>query len=118
MIRTNFFSYLCSCFFYSLNSFDYAKEFPIALEEMRADLISGKLKRHFHKIEGGIEEAPKALPMLFSGENIGKLCVGWEIDSAGETNFTYFPELSKFPRNRLLDRNFEVTCVFSIELSD
>jgi len=43
---------------------------------MRGDLISGKLKRHFHKIEGGIEEAPKALPMLFSGENVGKLCVG------------------------------------------
>jgi len=43
---------------------------------MRRDLISGKLKRHFHKIEGGIEEAPKALPMLFSGENVGKLCMG------------------------------------------
>jgi len=52
-------------FFHSLNSFDYAKEFPIALEEMGGDLISGKLKRHYHKIEGGIEEAPKALPMLF-----------------------------------------------------
>jgi len=76
MIRTNFFSYLCSCFFHSLNSFDYAKDFPIALEEMRRDLIGGKLKRHFHKIEAGIEEAPKALPMLFSGENVGKLCVG------------------------------------------
>ena len=81
------FSHLCSCFFYSLDSFDYAEDFPVALEEMRGDLISGKLKRHFHKIEGGIEEAPKALPMLFSGENVGKLCVDWELDSAGKTDF-------------------------------
>jgi len=64
------------------------KDFPVALEEMRRDLISGKLKRHFHKIEGGIEEAPKALPMLFTGENVGKLCVRRELDSAAaKTDF-------------------------------
>lgn len=38
-------------------------------------LANGKIKRRFHVVEGGIEQAPKALPMLFSGGNTGKLYV-------------------------------------------
>ena len=34
----------------------------------------GSLKRQFHVVEG-IEKCPEALPLLFSGGNIGKLCV-------------------------------------------
>jgi len=86
MIRTHPFpigAHVCC----SLNRFDYVKDFPVALEEMRRGLVSGEIKRHFHKIEGGIEEAPKALPMLFSGENVGKLCVDRAMGLAAETDF-------------------------------
>ncbi|KAF8149958.1 alcohol dehydrogenase [Crassisporium funariophilum] len=54
---------------------DYASEKPAAIEEMSKALISGALKRKFHIVEGGIEQAPIALPMLFSGGNTGKLVV-------------------------------------------
>ncbi|TFK40348.1 alcohol dehydrogenase [Crucibulum laeve] len=55
--------------------FDYAKQYPTAIEELGKGLASGKIKRKFHIVEGGIEQAPKALPMLFSGGNTGKLVV-------------------------------------------
>ncbi|KAF5359397.1 hypothetical protein D9756_003399 [Leucocoprinus leucothites] len=55
--------------------FDYVKEYPIALSEMGKGLASGKIKRRFHVVEGGIEQAPKALPLLFTGGNTGKLVV-------------------------------------------
>ncbi len=56
-------------------SFDYVEDYPVALAEMRRDLASGKIKRRFHMVEGGIGEAPRALPLLFSGANVGKLYV-------------------------------------------
>ncbi|KAK7044770.1 hypothetical protein R3P38DRAFT_2880773 [Favolaschia claudopus] len=53
---------------------DYAKEFPVAIEELSRGLADGSIKRKFHIVEG-LEQAPIALPMLFSGGNTGKLVV-------------------------------------------
>ncbi|KAG6842302.1 hypothetical protein C0991_010590 [Blastosporella zonata] len=55
--------------------FDYASRYPEAIDELSAGLIDGSIKRKFHIIEGGIEQAPKSLPLLFSGGNTGKLVV-------------------------------------------
>ncbi|PPQ85379.1 hypothetical protein CVT25_006410 [Psilocybe cyanescens] len=52
---------------------DYTSEYPAAIEELGKGLASGLIKRKFHIVEGGIEKAPVALPMLFSGGNTGKL---------------------------------------------
>lgn len=52
---------------------DYASEYPTAVAELAEGLRTGAIKRKFHIVEGGIEQAPKALPMLFSGGNTGKL---------------------------------------------
>ncbi|KAJ7931501.1 hypothetical protein B0H13DRAFT_2247571 [Mycena leptocephala] len=49
-------------------------EFPAAIEEMARGLADGSIKRKFHIVEG-LEQAPVALPMLFSGGNTGKLVV-------------------------------------------
>ncbi|KAJ3506639.1 hypothetical protein NLJ89_g6756 [Agrocybe chaxingu] len=54
---------------------DYASEYPTAIAELSKGLQSGAIKRKFHIVEGGIEQAPVALPMLFSGGNTGKLVV-------------------------------------------
>lgn len=54
---------------------DYEDRYPEALTALRKGLVSGSIKRKFHIVEGGIEQAPKALPMLFSGGNTGKLYV-------------------------------------------
>jgi len=54
---------------------DYAPEYPTAIAELSKGLSSGAIKRKFHIVEGGIEQAPVALPMLFSGGNTGKLVV-------------------------------------------
>ncbi|KAG5642578.1 hypothetical protein DXG03_002529 [Asterophora parasitica] len=55
--------------------FDYASRYPEAIQELAAGLSDGSIKRKFHIVEGGIEQAPKALPLLFSGGNTGKLVV-------------------------------------------
>ena len=54
-------------------SLDYAAEFPKAYAELAKGLSQGHIKRKFHIIEGGIEKAPAALPLLFQGGNTGKL---------------------------------------------
>ncbi|THV07417.1 NAD(P)-binding protein [Dendrothele bispora CBS 962.96] len=54
--------------------FDYAKRYPEATEAISKGLIDGTIKRKFHIVEG-IEKAPEALPMLFTGGNTGKLVV-------------------------------------------
>ncbi|KAH8826612.1 hypothetical protein DL96DRAFT_1608471 [Flagelloscypha sp. PMI_526] len=54
--------------------FDYAAKFGDAVKELAQDLIAGTIKRKFHVVEG-LENAPAALPMLFSGGNTGKLVV-------------------------------------------
>jgi len=54
---------------------DFESEFPAAIKELTVKLRKGSLKRKFHIVEGGIEQAPVALPMLFNGGNTGKLVV-------------------------------------------
>ncbi|KAF9468096.1 alcohol dehydrogenase [Collybia nuda] len=54
---------------------DYIPQFPAAIQELAKGLVDGSIKRKFHIVEGGIEQAPVALPMLFSGGNTGKLVV-------------------------------------------
>ncbi len=53
-------------------SFDYDSMFAEAVAEISKGLGDGSLKRKFHIVEG-LERAPAALPMLFRGENNGKL---------------------------------------------
>ena len=53
-------------------SFDYADRYPIAQKEIAGWLKDGDLKRRFHVVQG-LQNAPDALNMLFSGGNTGKL---------------------------------------------
>lgn len=57
-----------------MRSLDYAKQFAEARQELAKMLRDGSLKRQFHIVEG-VEKCPEALPLLFSGGNMGKLCV-------------------------------------------
>ena len=54
-------------------STDFESEFPAAIKELTVKLCKGSLKRKFHIVEGSIEQAPVALPMLYNGGNTGKL---------------------------------------------
>jgi len=54
--------------------FDYASQYPAAVKEIAAALADGSIKRKFHIVEG-LEKAPEALPMLFTGGNTGKLVI-------------------------------------------
>ena len=54
-------------------STDFESEYPVAIEELTGEIRKGSMKRKFHIVEGGIEQAPVALPMLFNGGNTGKL---------------------------------------------
>ncbi|KAG0706810.1 hypothetical protein DFH29DRAFT_1066707 [Suillus ampliporus] len=53
---------------------DYADQYPRAVKEMAAGLADGSIQCKFHIVEG-LQNAPNALPMLFSGANLGKLVV-------------------------------------------
>ncbi|OJT07445.1 hypothetical protein TRAPUB_1688 [Trametes pubescens] len=52
--------------------FDYAKRYPEALRDLSAWAKDGSLKRRFHVVKG-LDNAPEALKILFSGGNTGKL---------------------------------------------
>lgn len=54
---------------------DYISEQPVAIEELSDMIRSGTLKATYHIVEGGIEQAPAGLKMLFDGKNTGKLVV-------------------------------------------
>jgi NADPH-dependent curcumin reductase CurA len=54
--------------------FDYASQYPRAIADLAAGLADGTIKQKFHIVKG-LENAPTALPMLFSGGNTGKLVV-------------------------------------------
>jgi len=54
---------------------DFESEYPAAIKELTVKLRKGSLKRKFHIVKGGIEQAPVALPILFNGGNTGKLVV-------------------------------------------
>ncbi|KAH0833438.1 hypothetical protein J3R83DRAFT_12552 [Lanmaoa asiatica] len=51
---------------------DYASQYPEAIADLAVGLADGTLKRKFHIVEG-VENAPKALLLLYSGGNTGKL---------------------------------------------
>ncbi len=53
-------------------SFDYADRFAQARQELSSWIKDGSLKRRFHIVKG-IENAPQALNLLFTGGNTGKL---------------------------------------------
>lgn len=53
---------------------DYEKEYPVAMKAIAEWIKKGLLKRKFH-IVNGLDAAPSALPLLYSGGNTGKLCV-------------------------------------------
>ncbi|KAF8626983.1 hypothetical protein AX15_004575 [Amanita polypyramis BW_CC] len=55
--------------------FDYVSQYPEARRELAEGIRNGTIKSKFHIVEGGVEQAPVALPMLFNGGNIGKLVV-------------------------------------------
>lgn len=55
-------------------SFDHVDRFPAALKYLGEGLQDGSLKRKFHVVEG-LENAPSALNLLFTGGNTGKLFV-------------------------------------------
>ena len=55
--------------------FDYAKQYPAALQELASWLSQGKLKRKEHIVPGGLEGAPQALVDLYAGVNTGKMMV-------------------------------------------
>ncbi|KZT07789.1 alcohol dehydrogenase [Laetiporus sulphureus 93-53] len=52
--------------------FDHVDRYPAALQYLGSMLKDGTLKRKFHVVEG-LENAPLALNMLFTGGNTGKL---------------------------------------------
>ncbi len=54
--------------------FDYHDRYPEARAWLSAQIRDGRLKQKLHIVEG-LENAPRALGMLFSGENTGKLIV-------------------------------------------
>ena len=56
------------------NSFDYASRYADARKDIASWLKEGSLKRRFHMVKG-LENAPQAVNLLFSGGNTGKLCV-------------------------------------------
>jgi NADPH-dependent curcumin reductase CurA len=53
---------------------DYLARFPEALAELVPLVVSGRLKWKTHVVEG-IENAPEAVNLMFSGANDGKLLV-------------------------------------------
>ncbi|KAI0649071.1 alcohol dehydrogenase [Trametes meyenii] len=54
--------------------FDYADRYAEALHEIGSWLKDGSLKRRFHIVQG-LQNAPDALNLLFTGGNTGKLIV-------------------------------------------
>ncbi|KZT73014.1 NAD(P)-binding protein [Daedalea quercina L-15889] len=54
--------------------FDHVDRYPAALKYLGERLQDGSLKRRFHVVEG-LENAPSALNLLFTGGNTGKLVV-------------------------------------------
>lgn len=55
--------------------FDYAKQYPAALQDLANWLSQGKIKRKEHIVRGGIGAAPQGLLNLYEGVNTGKMMV-------------------------------------------
>jgi len=54
--------------------FDYNSRYPEARAWLAAQIRAGRLRQKLHVVTG-LEQAPRALRMLFTGENTGKLVV-------------------------------------------
>ena len=54
--------------------FDYNSRYPEARAWLSAQIRAGRLQQKLHVVEG-LKQAPRALGMLFTGENTGKLVV-------------------------------------------
>lgn len=93
---------------------DYAKEYPVAMKVIAEWIEKGLLKRKFH-IVNGLDAAPSALPLLYSGGNTGKLCLMFFFPAT--VPFSYFasPGSSRFlntksyPSFELCDPSLTVT---------
>ena len=93
---------------------DYAKEYPVAMKVIAEWIEKGLLKRKFH-IVNGLDAAPSALPLLYSGGNTGKLCLMFFFPAT--VPFSYFasPGSSRFlntksyPNFELCDPSLTVT---------
>ena len=77
---------------------DYAKEYPIAMKAITGWIREGSLKRKFH-IVNGLDAAPSALPLLYSGGNTGKLCVVL-LTFAELISYLALSELLRFPTTK------------------
>lgn len=53
--------------------FDYRSRYAEARQELAKGISNGSIQRKFHIVEGGVQQAPVALPLLFNGGNTGKL---------------------------------------------
>ena len=53
---------------------DYVARHPEALKDLSKWISEGRIIRKYHVVEG-LERAPEALPLLFTGGNTGKLLV-------------------------------------------
>ena len=53
--------------------FDYVERYREAAAEMAGWLVQGRLIAREQVVEGGLDQFPAALNMLFSGANTGKL---------------------------------------------
>ena len=53
---------------------DFTERYPEALRELSKWVSEGRIFRKYHVMEG-VESAPEALPLLFVGDNMGKLFV-------------------------------------------
>ena len=55
-------------------SMDYTDQYPVGMKAIAEWIDKGLLKRKFHVVNG-LDAAPGALPLLYSGGNTGKLWV-------------------------------------------
>jgi NADPH-dependent curcumin reductase CurA len=53
--------------------FDYARRYGEAAAEIAGWIAAGEITTKEHVVEGGIDDFPDTLQMLFRGENVGKL---------------------------------------------
>jgi hypothetical protein len=79
---------------------DYAKEYPVAMKAIAEWIKKGLLKRKFH-IVNGLDAAPSALPLLYSGGNTGKLCVLVFFSLTAPFSYLVSSELLRFPSMKM-----------------
>jgi hypothetical protein len=85
--------------------FDYADRFPEALADLGKWIAEGRIVRKYHIVQG-LEKAPEALPLLFTGDNTGKLFVPLSFSNPFLTALNY-SELSVCPTLRRRQVNLD-----------